>query len=91
MFMQFFDTTSDVCICAKRHPAGKVCVICLYQIRYANVYFLQMPVMDGLQASRIICERWPKNVRPYLVAVTANAMQGDKDLCLAAGMDSYIR
>jgi CheY-like chemotaxis protein len=56
-----------------------------------HVSVFQMPVMDGLQASRVICSRWPKGKRPYLVAVTANAMEGDRDRCLAAGMDDYIR
>lgn len=50
-----------------------------------------MPVMDGLQASRVICTRWAPGKRPYLVAVTANAMEGDRERCLAAGMDAYIR
>jgi len=51
---------------------------------------VQMPEMDGLEASRRICQRWPEAERPRIVAMTANAMQGDRDLCLAAGMDDYI-
>jgi PAS domain S-box-containing protein len=51
---------------------------------------VQMPEMDGLEASRQICARWPREQRPHIVAVTANAMQGDREMCLAAGMDDYI-
>jgi len=51
---------------------------------------VQMPEMDGLEASRRICQRWPEAERPRIIAMTANAMQGDRDLCLAAGMDDYI-
>jgi len=51
---------------------------------------IHMPEMDGLEASRIICLRWPKNQRPKLVAMTANAMQEDRDECMTAGMDGYL-
>ena len=51
---------------------------------------VQMPEMDGLEASRRIVARWPATERPRLVAMTANAMQGDRDACLAAGMDDYV-
>ncbi len=51
---------------------------------------VQMPKMDGLEASRAICARWPAGRRPRIVAMTAEAMQGDRDRCLAAGMDDYL-
>jgi GAF domain-containing protein/CheY-like chemotaxis protein len=51
---------------------------------------VQMPEMDGLEASRRICSRWRPEERPRIIAMTANAMQGDRDMCLAAGMDDYI-
>jgi signal transduction histidine kinase/CheY-like chemotaxis protein len=51
---------------------------------------VQMPEMDGLEASRLITTRWQKAERPRIVAMTANAMQGDRQACLAAGMDDYI-
>jgi len=50
---------------------------------------VQMPEMDGLEATRQIVQRWPGD-RPRIVAMTANAMQGDRDQCLQAGMDDYI-
>jgi len=50
---------------------------------------VQMPAMDGLEATRKICRAWPES-RPRIVAVTANAMKEDRDICLAAGMDDYI-
>jgi len=51
---------------------------------------VQMPEMDGLEASRRITAKWPPDERPRIVAMTANAMQGDREMCLAAGMDDYL-
>ena len=51
---------------------------------------VQMPEMDGLEASRRITTQWAAGQRPRIVAMTANAMQGDRELCLAAGMDDYV-
>ena len=51
---------------------------------------VQMPEMDGLEASRRITARWRAEQRPRIVAMTANAMQGDREECLAAGMDDYV-
>jgi CheY-like chemotaxis protein len=51
---------------------------------------VQMPEMDGLEASRRIVARWGTDSRPRIVAMTANAMAGDRELCMAAGMDDYV-
>jgi CheY-like chemotaxis protein len=51
---------------------------------------VQMPEMDGLEASRQICARWGLGERPRIVAMTANAMAGDREMCLGAGMDDYL-
>jgi CheY-like chemotaxis protein len=52
---------------------------------------VQMPEMDGLEAARQITASLPRRGdRPWIIAITANAMQGDRELCLAAGMDDYI-
>ncbi|MEA5507369.1 PAS domain-containing protein [Halotia wernerae UHCC 0503] len=51
---------------------------------------INMPEMDGLEASRRICQQWEISFRPYLIAITANATRGDREACLAAGMDEYI-
>lgn len=58
-----------------------------YDVVFMDV---QMPEMDGLDATRQICTRWPPDKRPRVIAMTANAMQGDREMCLAAGMDDYI-
>ena len=50
---------------------------------------LRMPEMDGLEATRQICQNWPDD-RPRLIAMTANAMKGDREKCLDAGMNDYI-
>jgi PAS domain S-box-containing protein len=51
---------------------------------------VQMPELDGLDASRRICERWSADVRPRIIAMTANAMPEDREACFAAGMDDYV-
>ena len=51
---------------------------------------VQMPGLDGLEATRRLCEHYPMAQRPWIVAMTANAMEGDRDDCLAAGMDDYL-
>jgi CheY-like chemotaxis protein/HPt (histidine-containing phosphotransfer) domain-containing protein len=51
---------------------------------------VEMPEMDGLEASRHIHREWPPDERPQIIAMTANAMQGYRDICLAAGMDDYL-
>jgi PAS domain S-box-containing protein len=51
---------------------------------------VQMPELDGLDASRRIRERWPEQVRPRIIAMTANAMREDREACFAAGMDDYL-
>ena len=50
----------------------------------------QMPGMDGVTAARILTERWVEHERIPIVAITANAMQGDREACLAAGMSDYL-
>ncbi len=58
-----------------------------YDILFLDV---QMPEMDGLEAARRICQRWPAEKRPCIIAMTGNALMGDRERCLQAGMDDYI-
>jgi len=52
---------------------------------------VQMPEMDGMEASRRILADMPdRRDRPWIIALTANAMHGDREMCMAAGMDDYI-
>jgi PAS domain S-box-containing protein len=51
---------------------------------------VQMPKLDGLDATRRICERWPAESRPHIIAMTANALPEDREACFAAGMNDYV-
>ncbi|MGH2977408.1 MAG: GAF domain-containing protein [Gaiellaceae bacterium] len=51
---------------------------------------VQMPELDGLDATRQICERWPEERRPHIIAMTANALPEDREACFAAGMNDYV-
>jgi PAS domain S-box-containing protein len=51
---------------------------------------VQMPELDGLDATRRICERWPEETRPRIIAMTANALPEDREACFAAGMNDYV-
>jgi CheY-like chemotaxis protein len=51
---------------------------------------LQMPDMDGLEATRQIRKQWTGPRRPWIIAMTANAMDSDREMCFEAGMDGYL-
>jgi CheY-like chemotaxis protein len=51
---------------------------------------VQMPELDGLETARRLCQSLPPAQRPWMIALTANAMEGDREECLAAGMDDYL-
>ncbi len=51
---------------------------------------VQMPEMDGVSTTAEIHKRWPEEKRPYIVALTANALVGDREKYLEAGMDDYV-
>ncbi len=51
---------------------------------------MHMPEMDGSEAAQLLRHRFPEDQQPAIVAVTADAMQGDRERCLQSGMDHYI-
>jgi signal transduction histidine kinase/CheY-like chemotaxis protein len=51
---------------------------------------MQMPVMDGLEASRVVVQEYSVQTRPLIVAMTANVLESDRQACMAAGMDDFL-
>ena len=51
---------------------------------------IQMPVMNGMEATKAICEKYPESERPKIIAITANAMPGDRERYLETGMVDYL-
>lgn len=51
---------------------------------------VQMPELSGLEATRIICDTWARGRRPYIIAMTANLQEEDKERCRDAGMEDFI-
>jgi len=51
---------------------------------------VQMPEMDGLEATRRIREEWPADEQPYIVALTAAVMEEDRKQCQEAGMNAFL-
>jgi PAS domain S-box-containing protein len=70
---------------------GSEVLAALEKSRYDIVFMdLHMPIMDGLATTRAIAARWPHGARPAVIAMTADAMQGDRERCLTAGMQDYL-
>ena len=59
----------------------------VYDVLFLDV---QMPEMDGLECAQLISHRWTRDKRPVVIAMTGKALLGDREKCLAAGMDDYI-
>ncbi|EKR64575.1 PAS domain S-box protein [Leptospira weilii str. 2006001853] len=69
---------------------GLEAIECLKERNYDLIFMdIQMPEMDGYEATHLIRKDFAKS-KPVIVAMTANAMEGDKEKCLEAGMDAYI-
>jgi CheY-like chemotaxis protein len=68
-------------------------VLAALERQHYDIIFMdmQMPEMDGVAATRRIVERCPDpDARPWIIALTANATDGDRERCLAAGMDDFL-
>jgi CheY-like chemotaxis protein len=71
---------------------GAEALSAVHRQRYDIVFMdVQMPVMDGLESTKRMVNEFPaRKDRPWIIALTANAMPGDRKLCLSAGMDDFI-
>jgi len=72
--------------------ANGIEVLKMLEQRPYDVVFLdvQMPEMDGYEAARRIRQKWDGPKRPRIIAMTGNALEGDRERCLEAGMDDYV-
>jgi CheY-like chemotaxis protein len=69
---------------------GREAVVAAHMGEYQVIFMdMQMPELDGLEATRVI-RGLELSRQPYIVALTANAFEADRELCLAAGMDDFL-
>jgi CheY-like chemotaxis protein len=68
----------------------KAAALCETQVFDLILMDIEMPEMNGLEATRAIRESEPRNTHVAIYALTAHALAGDRDRCLAGGMDGYI-
>ena len=69
---------------------GAECIAELQKLKYDLIFMdVQMPVLSGLEATQHI-RRNQGITQPIIIAMTANAMRGDREQCIAVGMDDYI-
>lgn len=72
-------------------PNGVEVISAVKRKRYDVIFMdVHMPEMDGLEATRLIMSIVPREERPVIIAVTADALEGDREKCMQAGMDDYI-
>ncbi len=70
---------------------GQEAVDALKQHKFDLIFMdLQMPIMDGIEATTEIRRMVPKDAQPIILALTANAMPGDRERCFAAGMNDHL-
>ena len=70
---------------------GKQALSALRDRRYDLVFMdVQMPEMDGLEATRQIMKEFPRECRPVVIAITANVQESDRERCLASGMSAFV-
>ncbi len=82
---------SKLGIKADQASDGQSAVQMVAENRYDLVFMdIQMPGMDGMEATRNIRETVPADAQPVIVALTANALEGDRERFLGAGMDDYL-
>ncbi len=70
---------------------GMEAVVASRHVEYDVILMdVQMPEMDGLEATRQLCKQHSPDTRPRIIAVTADAQESDREECLRAGMDDYL-
>ncbi|MDA1049843.1 MAG: response regulator [Planctomycetota bacterium] len=72
---------------------GDIAIRCWEEQPFDIIFMdVQMPVMDGFEATAVIRQREAASAKRIpIIAMTAAAMQGDKECCLTAGMDDYVK
>jgi len=77
--------------CVDTVADGAEALAAVHELRYDVVLMdVQMPVMDGLEATRRIRSELPPGRQPQIVAMTASVLVEDREACAAAGMDDYL-